>query len=143
MTLSINRNTAKKIILDYLNSPQTIKNIKDNLFVIQSLKLSSKSDYWIIRANSEAYVKYRGSSKCYVGVNAYLVNTHTGQIEIVTSAQIDKYLQDKYDERDSNGKFYVLGSGYKDKNKLAIIKLPELYGYLFWQDIEKTMSSRI
>ena len=99
---------AKAIILDMLNSREH----KDT-FVIQSCALSPRGDYWIIRANSEDYVLRGMGEKCYVGVNAHLVSTLTGDTELVGSAaSVESYLQDKYDLAAAGDQHYVLAPAF-------------------------------
>lgn len=117
---------AETILLESLNSSY-LNGDREDKFVISSIKLSLNKDYWIITANSEAYVKHDDFSRCYVGVNAYLVNAKTGEIEIIGSCEsVENYLQDKYDDIEAKGCLYVLGSGYKENDKKAIIKLHQI-----------------
>lgn len=119
----LDRVRAETLLLESLNSPSAILERGDR-FVVSTAELSPNADYWVIRANSEAYVREGDFSRCYVGVNAYLVNIHTGEIETVGSIQsVEDYLQDKYDDREAKGLMYVLGSGYNETDKKAIIRL--------------------
>ncbi|WP_431256515.1 hypothetical protein ACQ86G_17465 [Roseateles chitinivorans] len=96
-------------------------------WAVQSCSLSDRSDYWIIRANSAAYVLHGDASRCYVGVNAYLVDVDTGLIEIVGSGgSVEGYLQDKYDLRVANGQCYVLTAGFPRSDKQAILRLRQV-----------------
>jgi len=93
-------------------------------FAVQSCALTPLRDYWIVRANSAGYVLNGDLARCYVGVNAYLVDTRTGEIEVVGSgATVDQYLQDKYDLREAAGRHYVLCAGFSADDKRAIIRL--------------------
>lgn len=66
-------------------------------FVVSSICLSERSDYWIVMANSRAWVEQGEFSKCYVGVSAYLINVKSGELEIVGSAETpEAFLQNKY-----------------------------------------------
>lgn len=122
----LDRVRAETLLLESLNSPSAILERGDR-FVVSTAELSPNADYWVIRANSEAYVREGDFSRCYVGVNAYLVNIHTGEIETVGSIQsVEDYLQDKYDDREAKGLMYVLGSGYNETDKKAIIRLHQL-----------------
>lgn len=61
-----------------------------------------------------------------VGINAHLVNTETGEIEIVGSGQsVDDYLQDKYDLHKASDQAYVLIPYINWKNNKKIIKLKQ------------------
>lgn len=91
---------------------------------VESCTLTPLRDYWIVRANSAAYVLHGDLSKLYVGVNAYLVDTCTREIEIVGSGwSVDQYLQEKYDLREAAGRHYVLCAGFSAEDKKAIILL--------------------
>lgn len=97
-------------------------------FVISGIYLSEKKDYWIVRANSRAYVEGGDQSMCYVGVNSYLVNTESGEIEIVGSANsVESYLQQKYDLLESRGGHYVLICCFDPQAKEAILKLHKVF----------------
>lgn len=56
-------------------------------FALISCELSGDGDHWIVRVNSEDDVLHGRFERCYVGVNAYLVNVMSGEIETVGSAQ--------------------------------------------------------
>src|SRR3990167_7401021 len=78
-------------------------------FAVQSCTLSSKGDYWVVRANSEDFVLRGIQELCYVGANAHLVHTTSGDIETVGSGQsVEQYLEDKYDLIEAGDKHYVL-----------------------------------
>jgi hypothetical protein len=110
---------AKAIILDMLNSRE-----HQDTFVIQSCALSPRGDYWIIRANSEDYVLRGMGEKCYVGVNAHLVSTLTGDTELVGSAaSVESYLQDKYDLAAAGDQHYVLAPAFAREEKAALVNL--------------------
>jgi hypothetical protein len=122
----LDRTEAETLLLKLLNSSSKVLERGDR-FAISSVELSSNKDYWVIRANSEAYVIEGDFNRFYIGVNAYLIDICTGEIEIVGSSQsIDEYLQDKYDAKAAKGLMYVLGSGYKETDKKTIIKLRQL-----------------
>lgn len=92
--------------------------------VIQSCELSERGDYWVIRANSKAYVIYGMQERCYVGVNAYLVSTTTGTLDIVGSGQsLESYLQDRYDLAAAGDNHYVLGPAFGRSDKAALLHL--------------------
>ncbi|MBP7451595.1 MAG: hypothetical protein KA914_02240 [Ottowia sp.] len=93
-------------------------------FVIQSCTLSEHGHYWVIRANSEDFVVRGILERCYVGVNAYLVNTASGEIETVGSGQsVEQDLEDKYDAIVAGAKHYVLGPNFDKTDKAAVIRL--------------------
>lgn len=93
-------------------------------FVIQFCALSECGDYWIIRANSEDFVLRGIHGRCYVGVNAHLVSTASGEIETVGSGQsVDEYLQDKCDAATAGSNHYVLGPDFDKSDKAGVIRL--------------------
>jgi len=93
-------------------------------FAVQSCTLSPKGDYWIIRANSEDFVLRGIQERCYVGVNAHLVDTASGCIETVGSAQsVEQYLEDKYDLTEAGDKHYVLEPSFGRDDKATTILL--------------------
>lgn len=93
-------------------------------FAVQSCVLSSRGDYWIIRANSAAFVLHGDTSRLYVGVSAYLIDVHSGELEIVSSyTSAEHYLQDKYDVLEAAGQHYVLCAGFAREDKKAIVAL--------------------
>lgn len=113
---------ARQLVLSRIE--QSFVGREAETFVVQSCSLSAQRDYWIIRANSADYVLNGNFSKCYVGVNAYLVDVSTGLIEIVASSySVDEYLQEKYDLREAAGRHYVLCAGFPSRDKRAIINL--------------------
>ncbi|MDR9839020.1 hypothetical protein [Herbaspirillum huttiense] len=115
----INAEQAKTLVLRYLDRSSATEP-----FAIQSCTLSERSDYWIIRANSEAYVVRGILERCYVGVNAYLVDTVSGEIDRVgSSCSVDDYLQDMYDAAAAGAMYYVLGPAFGKDDKRAIIRL--------------------
>lgn len=69
----LNRITAQTLLLEVLNSPNEIS-ARGDRFVVSSAELSPNAD-WVIRANSQAYVKQGDISRSYVGVNAYLIES--------------------------------------------------------------------
>lgn len=78
-------------------------------FAIHSSTLSARGDYWVVRANSEDYVVRGMVEHCYVGVNAYLVHTESGDVEVVGSGgSVERYLEDKCDLFNAGTKCYVL-----------------------------------
>lgn len=91
----IDKETAQSIVLQFCQDNALDSN--QDLFVIQSCELSPNRDYWVICCNTEDYVVRGVIEHCYVGVSAYLVDTTSGAIEKVGSAQNwRQYLQDKY-----------------------------------------------
>lgn len=78
-------------------------------FVIQSCERSADNAYWVVRANDAQYVLHGRMEFCRVGVNAYLVNPSTGEIEVVGSnCSVEQYLSDKQDLLFAGQKKYVL-----------------------------------
>ncbi len=96
-------------------------------FAVQSCALSDRKDFWIIRANSATYVLHGDASRCYVGVNAYLVDVDSGFIEIVGSGEdVSGYLQDKYDLREAEGRHYVLTADFPRSDPRAVMHLRQV-----------------
>lgn len=115
----IDQKQAEEIVLRRLNPPGG-----DDPFVISSVELSPRGDYWIIGANSEAYVVHGDESRRSVGVNAYLVHAESGEIETVGSGEMpEDTLQDKYDEQAAGGMHYTLVSAEEASNMRAITRL--------------------
>lgn len=118
--LSIGREQAERIVLDRLNREPD----NEDRFVIINSELAPRGDCWIIRANSAAYVESGDFSRMFVGVNAYLVDTANGTIEIVGSGEtIEDYLQERYDERDAGGRHYVLACAIDRNDKPGLLCL--------------------
>ena len=93
-------------------------------FAIQSCTLSAQGDYWVIRANSEDFVLRGIQERCYVGVNAHLVDTASGEIETVGSGQsVEQYLGDKYDAARAGTKHYVLVPDFDKNDKASVIRV--------------------
>ena len=120
----INKGKAQKMILDLVN--QSDQHVDDE-FIISSIELSENKDYWIIVANSRAFIENNDFSRCYVGVRAYLVNTESAEIEVVGSGEsIEDYLQDKNDIAVANGQMYVLACGFNKQDKQGIVHLHQV-----------------
>ncbi len=82
-----------------------------------------------MRANSEDYVLHGRFERCYIGVNAFLVNIGTGEIETVGSGQsYEQYLQDKYDVIDAAERKYVMTPSFDRTNKMELIRLRQEIG---------------
>ncbi|MBI6529866.1 hypothetical protein JEP40_12175 [Proteus vulgaris] len=120
----ISSQQAQDIILNHCHSSSI-----DKRFAIYFCELSPKQDFWIIRCNSERYVIYNQLEHCYVGVNAYLVDTSTGEINIVGSGEsVEDFLQDIYDARTASGQFYLLRPTFSKENKIALLHLKQWIG---------------
>lgn len=118
--LAVNADQAKAIVLRLCEAPSP----EGDRFAIQSCTLSAKGDYWIVRANSEDFVVRGMEERRYVGANAHLVNTTTGDVETVGSGiSLEDYLQDKYDLAKAEGKHYVLGPEFDRSDKAAVVRL--------------------
>lgn len=120
--MMIDADAAQAMILRFCEgdtqSPHYMKH------AIQCCVLSERGDYWIIRANSEAYVVHGRSEYCYVGVNAFLLDVVSGEIETVVSGnRVSHYLQDKYDIRNAAGQAYVLEPAFERSDKAAVVRL--------------------
>lgn len=112
---------AQDLILKYCNASLT-----DDIFVVYFCELSPKQDYWIIRCNSERYVIHNQLEHYYVGVNAYLVNTSTGKIDIVGSGDnVEDFLQDIYDTQTAGSQFYILRPTFTKESKVALLQLKQ------------------
>jgi hypothetical protein len=120
----INQTRAEAILLEFLNPPSEVLE-RGYKLMITSVELSPNQDYWVMGANTEAYVRGEEDAPCLIGVIAYLVNSETGEIELV-GEPLEQYLEDKYDERDAQGMAYVLGSAYQENDKGAIVRLRQL-----------------
>ncbi len=121
-----NETQAKEKVLELVNKPG--RGHDEDEFVISSIRLSENRDYWVVHANSKAYVEFGDSSRCYVGVGAYMVDSITGQIEIVGSAESpEQFIQDKYDLKKANGKSYILTCNHDIKDKKAIVNIHQVF----------------
>lgn len=116
--MMITAEQAKQIILDQYNHDS------DENHVIYYCEISPNQDYWIIRCNTEKSIVYQQLEYLLIGVNAHLVNTETGEVEVVGSGQdVDEYLQDNYDLRQAGTQSYVLIPVFDINNKAVLIKL--------------------
>ena len=116
----IDEDQAKVLVLRRCEAPSQGR----ERFAIQSCELSERGDYWIVRANTEDCVLRGMWERCYVGANADLVHTVTGQIETVGSGQsVEAYLEDKYDVAAAGAMHYVLSPDFGKDDKTAIIRL--------------------
>lgn len=116
---------AQDIVLNHCHSSPC-----GERFAIYFCELSPKQDFWIIRCNSERYVIYNQLEHCYIGVNAYLVNTFTGKINIVGSGEsVEDFLQDIYDAKAAGSQFYLLRPTFSKDNKIALLNLKQWLGY--------------
>lgn len=98
-------------------------------FAIQSCVLSERGDYWIVRANSEDFVLRGIQERQYVGVNAYLVNTSSGEVEAIGSRQnVQQHLNDRYDLAAAGDGYYVLACAIDPEDKAAIVHLKRRLG---------------
>ncbi|WP_099075605.1 hypothetical protein [Proteus alimentorum] len=112
---------AQDIVLNHCHS-----SLCDERFAIYFCELSPKQDFWIIRCNSERYIIYNQLEHCYVGVNAYLVNTSTGKIDIVGSGEsVEDFLQEIYDAQTADSQFYLLRPTFSKDNKIALLNLKQ------------------
>lgn len=113
---------AHAIVLSRTNSAPS--DVCRDIFVIQSCELSARRDYWIVRANSEDFVHRGMVEKQYVGVNAYLVSSVSGNVEFVGSGQsVEGFLQDSYDAEAAGDEHYVLGPIFTRYEKTALVNL--------------------
>ncbi|HCN42627.1 MAG TPA: hypothetical protein DIS95_09510 [Proteus vulgaris] len=115
---------AQDIVLNHCHSTPYAEQ-----FVIYFCELSPKQDFWIIRCNSEGYVIYNQLEHCYIGVNAYLVDTFTGKINIVSSGEsVEDFLQEIYDTQTACGQFYLLRPTFSKENKISLLHLKQWIG---------------
>ncbi|HEK2896166.1 hypothetical protein [Proteus terrae] len=115
---------AQDIVLNHCHSSPC-----GERFAIYSCELSPKQDFWIIRCNSERYVIYNQLEHCYVGINAYLVDTFTGKIDIIASGEsVEDFLQDIYDTQTAGSQFYLLRPTFSKENKIALLNLKQWLG---------------
>lgn len=123
-TINISAEKTKTMILDLYHHTNPHDSVEK--YVIYYCELSPNKNYWIIRCNTEKAIIFQQFEYMLVGVNAHLVNTKTGEIEIVGRGQnIDDYLQDKYDLHKAGEQSYVLIPYINWKNSKKIIKLKQ------------------
>lgn len=116
---------AQDIVLNHCHSSPPYS----EQFTIYFCELSPKKDFWIIRCNSERYVIYNQLDHCYVGVNAYLVDTTTGKIDIVGSGEsVEDFLQDIYDVQTASNQYYLLHPAFSKENKIPLLHLKHWIG---------------
>lgn len=93
-------------------------------WAIQSCHRSACGEYWVIRANSAAYVLYGQEEYCCVGVNAHLIHTVSGEKEIVGSGMsVEDYLADKRNVLAAGDQYYVLEPDFDRSDKSLVIHL--------------------
>ncbi|MBX9401507.1 hypothetical protein K4L06_09295 [Lysobacter sp. BMK333-48F3] len=91
---------------------------------IYGCELSPRGDYWVIEANSEAWVLHGEFSDMLVGVSAYLVHTVTGRLSLVGSAQHwPDCVEDLHDLEVADGRHYLLVPGCDADDKQAAMHL--------------------
>lgn len=122
----ISAETAQAMVLLYAEGDPLAQGYEK--FALQSCELSTRGDYWIVRVNSEAYVLHGRADRCYVGVNAYLVNVVSGDIETVGSAQsVEWVLQENYDLGRAGGMHYTLQPTFDRTDKAAIFRFKQAF----------------
>lgn len=115
---------AQAIVLALYTGSERLHEGEPERYAIQSCERSPRGDYWIVRCNTEDWVLNQESMRCLVGVNAHLVNVHSGEVDVVASVMsVDEYLQDKYDLMTAAGQVYVLGPAFDRSDKAALINL--------------------
>lgn len=98
-------------------------------FAIQSCERSPDSAYWVVRANDAQYVFHGRTEFCHVGVNAYLVDSFSGEIEVVGSnCSVEQYLVDKKDLLLAGQKKYVLYPAFDGYDPKWVIHLHRKIG---------------
>jgi len=116
---------AKKIILDRSQPRSGVPTMDD--LAITTCELSERGDHWIIRGNRVGYVVYGLQEYLAVGLNAWLVNVETGEVDAVGSGQdLGGYLQDKYDLAGAAGSHYTIEPAFDRGDKAAVIRLRQL-----------------
>ena len=96
---------------------------------IQTCEQSADNAYWVVRANDARYALHGRTEFCNVGVNAYLVDASTGEIEVVGSAcSVEQYLADKKDLQLAGSKKYVLYTSFDGYDPKWVIHLHRKIG---------------
>ena len=99
------------------------------LGAISSCELDSRGRYWVIFANTRAWVVYGDGGRCLVGVSAYLIEVSTGELTVLGSGSDWRtYLEDLYDREETGGAYRVLISDHEVNDKRAIIRLHQRLG---------------
>lgn len=112
-------------------------------FAIASCRLATQGDYWIIGCNSARFVLHGDDSAYHVGVAAYLVDAHSGALEVVGSAQsCEEYLQDKRDLAAAGDGRYILQAGFGRADKVALIRLHQRLGLPLAHALQRTMDEQ-
>ena len=97
---------------------------EDIPLAVNACELSPRGDYWVIEANSEAWVLHGEFRDMLVGVSAYLVHTVTGALSLVGSAQHwQDCVEDLHDLDVANGRHYVLGPACTADDRRAAMHL--------------------
>ncbi|HCT04663.1 MAG TPA: hypothetical protein DIW86_04780 [Pseudomonas sp.] len=113
---------ASAIVLDLHEG--SFREGRPERFAIAFCELSANRDYWVVRCNTEECVLHGKTEYCYVGVNAHLVDVHTGALETVASCfTVDQYLYDKRHLQAAAGNSYVLCPTFSRVDKALVIKL--------------------
>lgn len=98
-------------------------------FAILSCERSADSAYWVVRANDAQCVLHGRTEFCHVGVNAYLVDPSTGEIEVIGSnCSVEQYLTDKNDLLLAGQKKYVLHPAFDVYDPKWVIHLHRKIG---------------
>lgn len=98
-------------------------------FAIQSCERSADSAYWVVRANDAQYILHGRTEFCHAGVNAYLVDPSSGEIEVVGSnCSIEQYLVDKENLLLAGQKKYVLHPAFDGYDPKWVIHLHRKLG---------------
>lgn len=131
------REEAEKRVIAQLDAERWPDQMED-FFVIQSSDLSADGGFWIIRANSDAYVNHGDFGRMYIGASCYLVDVETGDITGVGSlGNSDDVIQDILDERKACGAVYMLGSACvtADSQTLQTFRKTFICGILFAREL--------
>ena len=107
----ISKEEAEKIFLDFINKNGRYP------FIINSIELSFKKDFWVIGANTADPYPKAG------GVYGYLLNSSSGEIFVSGPEGPFAYLEDKYNLEEADGRFYVLKPKLSEsKESILLIK---------------------
>lgn len=118
----ITKEEAQKLVLQLVGN-------ESNACAIQSCELSFDKECWVVRANNAEYVLHGQLEYCRVGVNAYLVDISTAEIDIVGSnCSVEQYLADRHDLRAAAGKKYVLRPAFDPFDPKQLIHLHQKIG---------------
>ncbi len=107
---------ARERFLNWINKPEVVENGKT--FHVTYTMLSKCGEYWVIRGEAIDPMQ-RGA-----GISGYLLNNLTGEISYYSHEPTpEDFLKDLYDEREADGKYYVLCCGFSSSDKRQLLNL--------------------